>query len=187
MRVSFHETERRVSMPRNTRRIERTTRRVCLACCLIYSMFYSHRRGPQVILNFDMATEAGRAAALKASQSANGTADGAAGVLAELATVVEAGGADPDSGSVKESGWISSVSVGDVQRWTPRHRTCGVTFSRDGCTAFAGFWPRSSPPPGFYFPHPTSRAQHTNPTAFLRIVRAAKSVREPCSLHAGYE
>lgn len=88
-----------------------------LACCLIYSaMFCSRRRGPQVIVNFDMATEAGRAAALKASQSANGTADGAAGVLAELATVVEAGGADPDSGSVKESGWISSVSVGDGQR-----------------------------------------------------------------------
>lgn len=60
-------------------------------------------------MNFDMATEAGRAAALKASQSANGTTDGAAGVLAELPTVEEAGGSDPDSGSIKESGWISSV------------------------------------------------------------------------------
>lgn len=68
-----------------------------------------HTVGRQVILNFDMATEAGRAAALKASQSAG--ADGAAGVLAELPTVVEVGGDDPDSSGVKESGWISSVSA----------------------------------------------------------------------------
>ena len=110
MRVPFHETGVKVVF---FSRCFEMHAHVFLPCFILHCLFTPTG---QVIVNFDMATEAGRAAALKASQSASGTADGAADVLAELSTVEEAGGADADSGSVKESGWISSVSVVDGQR-----------------------------------------------------------------------